>query len=92
MRFDNPLLESEFKNDYYDRSLLTVRVALIMGIILYSAFGVLDSLITPLSKYRIWFIRFGVVDPVLLITFGLSFTGILKRYMQLILSMVSLIA
>ena len=92
LKFDDPGLETEFISDYYDKSLMTVRVALIMGIILYSAFGVLDSLITPLSKYRIWFIRFGVVDPALLIVFGLSFTGILKKYMQPILSLVSIIA
>ena len=92
LKFDDPNLEAEFLNDYYDRSLTTVRVALVMGIILYSAFGVLDSLITPISKYRIWLIRFGVVDPVLLIVLGLSFTGFLKKYMQLILSITALIA
>ncbi len=92
LKFDDPSLEKEFRIDYLEKSLLTIRVALILGLALYSAFGVLDSLIAPLSKYSIWFIRFVIVGPSLLAVFFLTYTKFFGRYMQLIISILSLIA
>jgi len=92
LKFDDAELEESFREDYYEKSILTVRIALILGAMLYSIFGVLDSLIAPESVMFIWIIRFGIVLPILLLTLLISFTNILKRYMQFILSMVSLIA
>ncbi len=92
LKFTSPSLEEEFYKDYLEKSMTTIRIALILGIMLYSAFGVLDSLIAPLSKYRIWFIRFVVVVPSLIGVFILTFTEFFGRYIQLILSLLSLIA
>lgn len=92
LKFTSPDLEEEFYKDYLEKSMTTIRIALILGIMLYSAFGVLDSLIAPLSKYRIWFIRFVVVVPSLFAVFILTFTEFFGRYIQLILSILSLIA
>lgn len=92
LKFEDPSLEKEFRVDYLEKSLLTIRVALLLGLALYSAFGVLDSLIAPLSKYRIWFIRFAIVGPALLTVFIMTFTSFFGRFMQLILSILSLIA
>lgn len=92
LKFDDPVLEEAFLEDYFDKSLTTVRVALILGVILYSSFGILDSLIAPLSKNRIWFIRFAIVNPALLIVFAISFLKVFRKYMQIILTVLSLIA
>ncbi len=71
---------------------MTVRIALVLGIVLYSAFGILDVLIAPLSKTKILFIRFAIVTPGLLIVFILTFSDIFKKYMQTILMVITLIA
>lgn len=92
LKFKDTSLEDEFRKDYLDKSLMTIRTALILGIALYSVFGVLDSLIAPLSKYRIWFIRYAIVGPSLLAVFFMTFTNFFGRHMQLILSLLSLIA
>lgn len=92
LKYSYPSLEEEFRKDYFEKSLLTVRIALILGMILYSVFGVLDSYIAPASKNRIWFIRFVIVVPSLLTVLIMTFFDIFSRYMQLILSILSLIA
>lgn len=92
LKFNNPLLEKEFLDDYYHKSLMTVRVALILGAVLYSIFGILDILIAPLSKTGILFIRFAVVTPGLLAALVLSFFDIFRKYMQPVLMAVTLMA
>lgn len=92
LRFDNSALEAEFDRDYLNNALMSIRIAIILGIALYSAFGVLDSLIAPLSRYRIWFIRFIIVVPSLAAVFVMTFFDIFRKRMQIILSIVSLIA
>jgi hypothetical protein len=85
-------LEHEFREDYYYRSIFTVRVALVLGIILYSAFGILDYFIVPENRFALWFIRFAVVVPVLFITLLITGTAFFRKAMQAILAFVSLMA
>ncbi len=92
LRFDNPVLENEFIDDYYHKSLMTVRIALILGTVLYSLFGILDLFIAPISKTKILFIRFAIVTPGLLTVFILSYFDIFRKYMQPILMIITLIA
>lgn len=92
LKFNDPDLEKEFREDYYDKSIMAVRIALILGIILYGIFGVLDILIAPLSKTRILFIRFAVVIPGLFTVFIISFFNIFRKYMQPILMFITLVA
>lgn len=92
LKFDDAELESAFLDDYFDKSITTVRVALILGTVLYSSFGILDNLIAPLSRNIIWFIRFGIVVPCLLSVLVLSYFNIFRRHMQVILTAQSLIA
>jgi len=92
LKFDNPELEKEFLEDYFHKSLMTVRIALILGVALYSIFGILDILIAPLSKTQILFIRFAVVIPGLMIVFVISFFDIFRKYMQPILMLITLVA
>ncbi|PKL17230.1 MAG: hypothetical protein CVV49_12070 [Spirochaetae bacterium HGW-Spirochaetae-5] len=92
LKFSDPQLESDFRDDYYRKSLMTTRIALILGIALYSIFGILDMLIAPLSKSKILFIRFAIVSPGLLAVFILSFFDVFKKIMQPALMVISLIA
>ena len=56
-------LEEPFLEDYYKVSLTHVRVLLILGAVLYGAFGVLDALVMPKQMYSMWLIRFVVIGP-----------------------------
>ncbi len=91
LRFD-PDLERQFVDDYYEKSIFTVRIALVLGVVLYSVFGILDFLITPSSLKYVWLIRFAIVDPCLAIVFVLTFFTFFKKIMQPALSAVALIA
>lgn len=83
---DSSNLEEPFLHNYYKISLLPVRVFLILGAILYAAFGVLDALLMPQQKFIIWFIRFVVVGPALVGVLIISFSRIFEKYMQPILA------
>ncbi len=91
LRFPEPM-EREFLDDYAEKSIVTVRLALILGMILYSVFGFLDSVIAPLSRNSIWLVRFAVVVPYLAVMLALSFFSFFKKWMQVLLSITSLIA
>jgi HD-GYP domain-containing protein (c-di-GMP phosphodiesterase class II) len=75
-------LEEPFLNDYYKSSLSHVRILLILGALIYAAFGILDALLMPEQMFTIWLIRFIIIGPALLVFLLISFTGFFKRYMQ----------
>lgn len=87
----SPDLESLYYDDYYKKSQKTVRIALILALILYSFFGVLDTFLAPKSQYHIWFIRYIIICPIIISVLKLSYLKIFKKYMQLILSITLLI-
>jgi diguanylate cyclase (GGDEF)-like protein len=83
---DSSTLEIPFLSDYGRGSLLHVRISLVLGALLYAAFGGLDAAIMPQQKYATWLIRFAIVCPVLLATFLISFSKFFERYMQPLLA------
>ena len=85
-------LEAPFLSDYHRVSLPHIRISLVLGALLYAAFGILDALLMPEQKYTIWFIRFIIVCPVLFGTLLASFSKSFKRYMQPILAGVYVLA
>jgi hypothetical protein len=82
--------ERKFYNYFFSKSIYIVRLSLVLGIILYAGFGVLDSYIASSSREIIWFIRFVVVTPLIISIFFLSYTRIFKRYMHYLMSLVAL--
>jgi two-component system cell cycle sensor histidine kinase/response regulator CckA len=79
-------LEAPFLSDYYRLSLRQVRISLILGALLYSAFGILDAALMPEQKSTIWFIRFVIVCPVIFAILMSSFSKSFERYMQPLLA------
>ena len=75
-------LERQFQRVYFDNSLAICRVAMAMTLLMWMAFGVLDYFVLPVSRPQVWFVRFFVISPVLLIIFLLSFTRYFRRLMQ----------
>jgi HPt (histidine-containing phosphotransfer) domain-containing protein len=85
-------LEELYYDDFFRISLPIVRIALLLGIALYSVFGILDIWIVPIHRNSVWFIRYALVCPVLTAVLLLTFSGLFKKYMQLILSFSGLLA
>lgn len=80
--------EKEFHDDYFIKSLNPFRFSLILSMIFYGAFAFLDAVMVQDLKELFWFIRFGIVFPVLIGVFIFSYAKAFKKYMQLIISFI----
>lgn len=89
-RFE-PHIEKEFLFDSFKNSIITVRFGIILGIVLYSIFGILDQYMIPETKLIAWFIRFVAVVPILVIILLLSFTTFFRKYFVPVLFVTSLV-
>lgn len=81
LRFEDPRLEAEFRQDTAERQLPQVRQSLWLAVLLVAAFGVMSRLAVdgpvPASVYLI---EFGAVLPLLLTALGLSYTPRATRH------------
>jgi signal transduction histidine kinase len=87
-----PGLEQAYQDDYFRKSLTHVRIVILLAIFNYLIFGILDNLLAPLESHQLWFIRYAVFTPFALFIFLFSFTGQFKKYFQLSLVSVVLVA
>ena len=78
--------EKAFRNDYFKRSLNPMRFSLILSIFFFSIFAFLDALLLPELKGMFWFIRFGIIAPLLSFVVLFSFSSGFKKYMQPVLA------
>jgi adenylate cyclase len=74
--------EKAFRRYHSRNSVVIVRAALVLTVLLYGLFGILDVYAAPLSKHAIWFIRFAVVIPVLAGVLAFSFHRVFPRVLQ----------
>src|ERR1044071_7792644 len=81
-------IEEQFREDYHLNTVSTTRLALVLGLILYSVFGILDVYAIPISKDIVWIIRYGIVAPVILITLVASYTPAFQKYTQPLMALV----
>ena len=85
-------IEDEYKEDYFKKSLKHVRIAMLLAIIFFGVFGVLDSWLVPDAKKQLWFIRYAIYCPSVLAIFLFSFTKHFKKYMQFCIALAVLLA
>src|SRR5207247_1424637 len=85
LRFQDDL-ESSFSDYFFEHSLPFARFAIVLAIVLYALFGILDLFIAPDVAGRIWVIRYAILCPVALAVLVFTFTRWFKRAMQPILS------
>jgi signal transduction histidine kinase len=83
--------ERLFLKKYFSDSIFQFRVAFILVIFLYGAFGYLDSRVIPEYATAFHAIRFLFVIPILIIVFLLSFTRVFQKVWQTLL-LISVIA
>lgn len=81
LRFDDDELESAFADYWFDHSLLFTRLAIVLAVVLYAIFGVLDVAVVPDEARTIWLIRF-VYCSAALVFLAFTFTERYRRVMQ----------
>ncbi len=91
LRFAEPL-ESEFQRDYGAKSLPTVRAGLLLGVLLYAAFAIVDYWALPETRGAALRIRFLFAVPILLGTFLWTYSPSFLKRMQGILTVVFVVA
>ena len=81
---DTSKYESTFKSSYFKSSIKPFRLSLILGILLYCAFAFLDIILFPDFIQTFFLIRFGLVVPLMITVYVISFQGFFEKRMQLI--------
>src|SRR5262245_56092540 len=87
LRFRDPAVEAVFLSDTLRSSINFIRAYLIAGTGLYMCFGLLDYVVGGTSVNALWLIRYGVVVPILLCMFTLTFFPVFFRLAQQTLSL-----
>lgn len=85
LRFST-VLEQEFLDDYFEKSLKTLRIAIVFGALLYALFGLLDAWLIPEVKMRAWLVRYAAICPFCLFVFLATYVASFKKYMQPLLA------
>ncbi len=85
---DEGRTEKAFLDDYYQKFLSQVRFSLLLAIIFYSLFGILDAQLVPGMRNMLWSIRYGFFCPIVLLVLLFSYRKTFKRCMQFCLSIV----
>ena len=81
LQFPNEI-EKQFQVEYHTTTISSTRLALVLGVALFSVFGILDIYALPISKHFVWFVRFAIVAPFLVLTLILSYVPSMQRYVQ----------
>jgi serine/threonine protein kinase len=92
LRFASRELEGAFTIEYQAASLRHIRFAVLMGLFLVAAFGLLDSVIQPSIRNQLWLIRYGIIFPVILTIFGLTFLPPMRRHIEWLLATMLIVA
>jgi hypothetical protein len=79
-------LEAAFRADYYAANRRTIRWTLLAGLGAYVCFGVLDVLVFPEAYHRLWWLRFGIACPAILLTLLATFAAVFARVWQPVLA------
>jgi len=91
LRFHDEL-EANFLEDYYTKSIVQVRAAILIAVSAYGGLYFLDFQIAPDIVYQTFLIRFVLVIPLLLVILILSYYSHFERYEQVYLSAGSIVA
>lgn len=92
LNFKDVSLETDFLDSYFAEKFIQMRLGIIVGIVFYAFFGILDYLLVPHNMCILWFIRFGVVIPIGILGLLVSFSKYFKHSHQLVLSIVTFTA
>ena len=86
LRFSEDELEAGFSDHHFSRALPRTRFALVLAVVLFAVFGILDAFIVPDQAPTIWLIRYAIICPLGLLVLGATYTSSFRRIMQPALS------
>ena len=86
-----PEIESVFLDYYFNQSLSLIKVSIVLSLVIYSLFGILDVLTYKEFLGEIWIIRYGIGCPSIALASFLLRYAKKERHVQLILSLAALI-
>jgi class 3 adenylate cyclase len=81
-------IEKQFREEYHANTVSTTRLALVLGLILFSLFGILDIYAVHISRNIVWFIRYAIVAPFIIFALIMTYTVPFQKYTQLLMCMV----
>ncbi len=84
--------EKAFRRYYYKKTIRQLQFSLILGALLYAAFGLLDQYVVPAIKETAWTLRYLVVCPLCVLGLLLSFFVRRETFMQVIAGIVMIAA
>jgi class 3 adenylate cyclase len=85
LQFDDHFLEQSFLSDYGRASLMQVRVALTLAIVIYSLMGLIDLQYPEPTRTVLWTIRYAGILPIMVSVLVLTFFRACRRYMEIAL-------
>src|SRR5215207_7126032 len=91
LRFPDEV-EEQFREDYYANTVSTTRLALVLGLVLFSLFGILDIYAVPISKNIVWFIRYVIVAPVIIVALVATYAEFFQKHVQMLMVIVVAVA
>ena len=86
LRFKDEELNSLYYDSYFKDSLKVMRYASAFAVLLYIIFGIYDFGYLNTEKEYLLIIRFVIVLPYLILTFGLTYHSLFKKYGQVFFS------
>jgi class 3 adenylate cyclase len=86
LRFVDPATEERFQDAYFRDNLAYIRLAHLLGVVLWAAFWVLARAALHEEQGLDTFIRFGLGVPSVLVSLALTYTHGYRRYWQLALT------
>jgi signal transduction histidine kinase len=81
LRFPDSL-EASFSEYHFQQSVAFTRFALVLAVVLYALFGILDLFIVPDVASSIWIVRYAIFCPLALAVLGFTFTRWYKPIAQ----------
>lgn len=78
-------LESQFLHTHFKMLLSRIRIAIVILLMFYGIFGILDAIVVPEKKHLFWLIRYAFVMPVASAVLIFSFFNWFEKYAQLCL-------
>ena len=91
LNFKDPLVERAYRKDLFRKSLGQIRLALILGILLYAVFGALDAYLIPDAAQLAWAIRYLMILPFATGVLLLSYTRYFEPLAGTAVALISLI-
>ncbi len=92
LHFADPELETQFRESHAENTLKQVRCALILALIAYISFSLLDYLLQTKHDINVFVVRFTIGLPLFLIPLYLSYKPVYCKHMQLLISTVIYLA